>query len=285
MPKEKRTVCYDAELEIEAYRFEGIMQKFPNHFHDYYVIGFIEAGRRLLVCKNREYIIHPGDITIFNPGDVHSCEQLDGGALDYRCLNIQADAMERMMLDITGRSHLPRFKRPVLPQSELAASLCELHRMIMEEEQGFNKEELALLVIGQLVQEEGEWASASCGGEPDSGWSTVCAYLNAQYSTAVSLDGISSLAGMSKYHFVRSFTRSMGITPYCYLQAVRIGRAKELLEQGMPPGETAQLTGFGDQSHFTHTFKRLIGLTPRQYMRIFSTEAARLPVIQGGNHD
>ncbi|MNP72972.1 putative response regulatory protein [compost metagenome] len=90
---------------------------------------------------------------------------------------------------------------------------------------------------------------------------------------------------MSKYHFLRSFTRSMGITPYCYLQAVRIGRAKQLLEQGLSPADTAQQTGFGDQSHFTHTFKKLIGLTPGQYARIFSCGPARQPVLQGGRHD
>ena len=31
---------------IEACRFEGIVQPFPSHFHEYYVIGFVEKGRR-----------------------------------------------------------------------------------------------------------------------------------------------------------------------------------------------------------------------------------------------
>ena len=33
MKKEIRTVVYDDELRIEAYRFEGIVQPFPSHFH------------------------------------------------------------------------------------------------------------------------------------------------------------------------------------------------------------------------------------------------------------
>jgi len=41
MDNEKRTVCFDNDLKIEAYHFEGIMQKFPNHFHEHYVIGFV----------------------------------------------------------------------------------------------------------------------------------------------------------------------------------------------------------------------------------------------------
>ena len=57
MKKEARTVVYDDELHIEAYRFEGIVQPFPNHFHEYYVIGFMEDGERILSCKNQEYTI------------------------------------------------------------------------------------------------------------------------------------------------------------------------------------------------------------------------------------
>ena len=69
MKKEIRTVVYDDELHIEAYRFEGIVQPFPNHFHEYYVIGFVEEGQRVLSCKSKEYIIDKGSIVIFNPGD------------------------------------------------------------------------------------------------------------------------------------------------------------------------------------------------------------------------
>src|SRR6476469_6627281 len=57
MTREVRTVVFDTDLQLEAYQFEGIMQKFPNHFHDYYVIGFIEQGKRHLVCNNEEYIL------------------------------------------------------------------------------------------------------------------------------------------------------------------------------------------------------------------------------------
>ena len=46
MKKESRTIIFDNELNIEAYSFKGVMQKFPNHFHKHYVIGFIERGER-----------------------------------------------------------------------------------------------------------------------------------------------------------------------------------------------------------------------------------------------
>ena len=69
MKREVRTVVFDTDLQLEAYQFQGIMQKFPNHFHDYYVIGFIEQGKRHLVCNNQEYVLNTGDMIIFNPHD------------------------------------------------------------------------------------------------------------------------------------------------------------------------------------------------------------------------
>ena len=52
MKKETRTVVYDDELRIEAYHFEGIVQPFPSHFHEHYVIGFVEKGERILSCRD-----------------------------------------------------------------------------------------------------------------------------------------------------------------------------------------------------------------------------------------
>lgn len=84
MRKEIRTAVYDEELQIEAYRFEGIVQLFPSHFHKYYVVGFVEKGERSLSCRNQEYTIGRGDIVLFNPSDSHACSQTDNGTLDYR---------------------------------------------------------------------------------------------------------------------------------------------------------------------------------------------------------
>ena len=84
MKKETRTAVYDEELRIEAYRFEGIVQPFPNHFHGHYVIGFVEAGQRVLFCRDREYALEKGSILLFNPGDSHACLQSGGETFVYR---------------------------------------------------------------------------------------------------------------------------------------------------------------------------------------------------------
>ena len=54
--RDRRHIYYDHDLKIEAYQLRGIVQKFPNHFHEYYVIGFIKGGRRHLQCKGQESV-------------------------------------------------------------------------------------------------------------------------------------------------------------------------------------------------------------------------------------
>ena len=269
MEQETRTVKYDTELKVEAYSFKGIMQKFPNHFHDYYVIGFIESGERCLSCKNREYTIEPGDLLLFNPRDNHTCEQIDGRTLDYRCINVHPETMSKAAFEITGKDYLPYFSPAVIFHSELASLLRELHMIIMEEEKDFRKEEIFFFLLEQLIKEFSEKGIEQSGPEENRETKIICNYLEKNYMKNITLDELSGLTGLSKYYLLRSFTKQKGISPYRYLETIRIDRAKKLLEQGVLPIEAALQTGFADQSHFSNFFKKFIGLTPKQYMNIF----------------
>jgi len=269
MSNETRTVCFDRDLNIEAYNFKGIMQKFPNHFHEYYVIGFIESGQRYLSCKNKEYTIKTGDLNLFNPRDNHTCKQIDGRTLDYRCINIKPNVMRKFTLEITGEDYLPYFTENVLFHNDLVSSLRELHLMIMQEEKDFKKEEILLLIVEQLIAEYSHSVAVVASKQPKAEIKVVCDFLENNYMKNITLNDLSDLTGISKYYLLRSFTKQKGISPYSYLETIRISNAKKFLEQQIAPIDVALQTGFTDQSHFTNFFKKLIGLTPKQYMNIF----------------
>lgn len=275
MQNETRTVCFDTDLNIEAYNFKGIMQKFPNHFHEYYVIGFIESGQRYLSCKNKEYIIETGDLILFNPRDNHTCKQIDGRRLDYRCINIEPDVMKKFALEITGEDYLPYFTESVLFHNDLVASLRELHLMIMQEQKDFKKEEMLLIIIEQLIVEYSNAIAPVAPLQTNVEIKVVCDYLEKNYMKNIKLNDLSTLTGLSKYYLLHSFTKQKGISPYSYLETIRISKAKKFLEQGITPIDVALQTGFTDQSHFTNFFKKLIGLTPKQYMNIFIEKYGR----------
>ncbi|HFL2396823.1 TPA: helix-turn-helix domain-containing protein, partial [Clostridioides difficile] len=249
--------------------FKGIMQKFPNHFHEHYVIGFIEKGQRYLSCKNKEYTTSTGDLLLFNPFDSHTCEQIDDKVLDYRCINIKPEIMKKTVFEITGKNYLPKFNQPVIFRSELVPLLQELHYIIMEEELDFKKEELFFFLIEQLIEEHTEPNLQSNLENTNIEIQAVCDYLENNYAEHIVLDELSTIAGMNKYSLLRNFTKLKGITPYRYLENIRVNKAKKLLEKGVEPIDAAIQTGFVDQSHFTNFFKNFIGLTPKQYQNIF----------------
>lgn len=274
MKKEVRTIVYDEDLRLEAYRFEGIMQPFPNHFHEYYVVGFVEGGERRLSCKNREYAVGPGDMLLFCPGESHACVQNDGGALDYRAFNIPQETMLDLAQELTGRRTLPGFARNVFCDREAACYLRPLHDMIMVGDAEFEKEEYLLLLLRRLLQRYGQALEDGvpvCRDEIE----RACAFMEEHYAGRLALAQICGYAGLSKSTLLRAFTKEKGVTPYRYLENIRIGAAKKLLEQGVPPAEAALQTGFSDQSHFTNYFTRFIGLSPGVYRDIFSDKGGK----------
>lgn len=268
MRKEIKTIVYDEKLRIEAYRFEGIVQPFPNHFHEYYVIGFVEAGERALSCRNREYALKPGAVVLFNPGDNHACVQTDERTWDYRGLNISKETMRDLAEEVTGRRELPGFSQPVIYDGEVTCYLRPLHEMVMAESEEFEKEEHLLFLLSLLFQRYArpfETCVPQCREEVE----RACAFIEEHYAERIYLDELCRQAGLSKSTLLRAFTRDKGVTPYRYLENVRIGEAKKLLEQGVSPLEAAARTGFSDQSHFTNYFSRFIGLAPGVYRSIW----------------
>ncbi len=125
MKQTRRTTVYDPALGIEAYRLQGFPRPFPPHFHDYYVIGYVEAGTRRMVCGGQAWTVRRGDLLVFQPGEVHACVQAGRGSLSYRGLNVPPAVMEHLAGELTGAAAPPRFSPPVLTDPEAAGcGLC-----------------------------------------------------------------------------------------------------------------------------------------------------------------
>lgn len=268
MKKEVRTICYDEALQLEAYRLEGIVQPFPNHFHEYYVVGFMKAGARYLSCKNNEYTLHQEDIVLFNPEDNHTCAQSGNEPLHYLGINISKATMLHLAEEVTGERKLPIFSETVVSDSELSCYIQELHEMIVRGSGEFEKEEALLLMVSLLLNRYSqpfEDSTLECRKEIED----TCALIQAHFAEPISLEQLCDCAGLSKSALLRAFTKAKGMTPYRYLQTVRIEASKKLLEQGATLIEAAVRTGFSDQSHFTKFFGMFIGLAPGVYRDIF----------------
>ncbi len=268
MKKEKRTVVYDESLRIEACRFEGIVQPFPNHFHEHYVIGFVENGERCLSCRNTDYMAGQGSIVLFNPGDNHACVQSDNGTLDYRSFNISKEIMLDLAEEVTGKRELPGFSKNVIYDDEVICCLRPLHEMVMNGNSGFGKEENFLFLLSSLIKNYSQ-PFKSCIPECRQEIEKACTFMEQHFTEHIYLDQICYQTGLSKSTLLRAFTKSKGITPYRYLETIRINKAKKLLSNGISLLDTAIRTGFFDQSHFTNYFTSFTGLAPGVYREIF----------------
>lgn len=267
--REERQVYYDEVLEIEAYALRGVVQKFPKHFHGYYVLGFIEGGKRRLWCKGKEYELHAGDFILFNPRDNHCCAPVGAEALEYRAINVPIEVMRRAAREIAERAYTPHFIQTVARQSDLAQALGALWRAIVENAPGMEREEAFFFLIEQVLREYAAPFEELEVSRPDGQVQALCKYIEAHFAENITLDALAARTNFGKSYLLRSFTKQVGISPYRYLLTVRLDRAKGLLEEGVVPVEVAQRTGFADQSHFSNFFKECIGLTPKQYQRIF----------------
>ena len=73
-------------------------------------------------------------------------------------------------------------------------------------------------------------------------------------------------AGLSQYHFIRTFKKETGFTPHEYLVNTRLATARYLLKNTrLPVKDICFNTGFSCESVFCSAFKQHQGMTPAQY--------------------
>ncbi|GJM78863.1 hypothetical protein HMSSN139_13590 [Paenibacillus sp. HMSSN-139] len=91
-------------------------------------------------------------------------------------------------------------------------------------------------------------------------------FIESHYARMVSIDQLSEQVSLSKYHLIRQFSASTGLTPGAYLTRVRIEKAMELLRGTSLNIETiAGQIGYSSGSYLIKAFRSLTGLTPGEF--------------------
>ena len=139
MEKSIKTVQF-LNFDIEIFFFKGKVSPFPNHFHKYYVIGFIKNGCRNLICNNKKYTLKKGCILLLNPNDTHSCNSFNEDIFEYFGININEELMKKITGHIFNKEFLPRFLKNVVYEENLFQNL------------NFEKEENILPMIFYLIK-------------------------------------------------------------------------------------------------------------------------------------
>jgi transcriptional regulator GlxA family with amidase domain len=90
----------------------------------------------------------------------------------------------------------------------------------------------------------------------------------------VSLAAMATAAGLERRTLLRRFANATGMSPIEYCRAVRIARARELLEGGdTSQKQIAQSLGYKDVAAFARVFRKAVGSAPGAYRKRFGLNA------------
>jgi len=93
-------------------------------------------------------------------------------------------------------------------------------------------------------------------------------YLHESVGRRISLEEVSREACISRYHLHRAFRRVFRLTPHAYVTALRLNRARSLLQSGRPVTDVAMDIGFTSVSAFTRLFRSRYGVPPSSVPKI-----------------
>ena len=92
-------------------------------------------------------------------------------------------------------------------------------------------------------------------------------FIDKHFADNINLDDIAGKAFFSKFHFIRLFKTIYGRTPNQYLASVRIKKAKQLLQKGLPVTQVCIAVGFASPSSFNRLFKKNTGSQPSSFIK------------------
>ncbi|MBI9080543.1 MAG: AraC family transcriptional regulator [Pseudodesulfovibrio sp.] len=242
---------------------------FCKHSHTAYSIGLIETGRTSFFLDGAVHNAVAGQIALINPGAVHACNpDLDSG-MTYLMFYVDTSWFETLAAEVgVGETGLPHFASPVVDDPDLLDRWRALHTAITDGAERLEKETLLVQGLADLILRHAEVGVTHLPAGNEGAVLMVKEHLAANLTEKVSLDVLSEMACLSRYHLLRVFQDAMGLPPHAYQNQLRVELGKRLLSRGTPISQVAVEAGFVDQSHFSRVFKQYTGATPRQYQTV-----------------
>lgn len=253
-------------MAVVDYRCEAAPGERPfTESHRAFSLSYVRKGSFGCESAGRSFDLVAGSLLVGHPGDEYMCTH--DHVCGDECLSFQftpavADALG-------GRPEAWRAgATPPLPGLMV---LGELAQAAADGNSDVGVDEVGLLLAARFLElASGETRRAPVAQARDRRRAVeVALWIDEQAHEAIDLESAATEAGLSPFHFLRLFTRVLGVTPHQYLVRARLRRAARLLaEDERPITDVAYDVGFGDLSNFVRTFHRAAHLSPRDFRRL-----------------
>jgi len=261
------TTLYAGEsLSVHHYRCTaGPHDKPFVEVHPRHSISYVCAGSFGCVTLGAEHQLVAGAVLIGRPGQEYMATHEHHGCGD-ECLSVKLSPglADELRLGRGGLAALPPLPEVMLLGEQVRAADAAL----------LFAQKVAALASGK----SNDHATPSAGERRRAVEAAL--WLERNLAEAVGLEDAARQAGLSPFHFLRVFRRTLGVTPHQYLLRSRLRQAARRLAEGdQPITEVAFDCGFGDLSNFVRTFRRAAGASPRAFRR--GTRADRKNLQEG----
>jgi|SRR5215471_8898036 len=235
----------------------------PPHWHEEYSIGVSLRGGLAFDYKGAKHAAPNGVISCIAPGEVHNAYSSGEADWEFVGMLIPAAAVREILNSSECGSALPDIPRRIVADRRLARRLTYLHARLMGSGDVLARQSGSLMALADFFRRHttARFPAVRGAAEPDR-VRRVRELIHCRFAETIPLALLAAEAGLSPYHFLRTFRASVGMTPHAYQTQIRVIEAKHRLAGGAAPAEAAAACGFCDQSHMARQFKRAECVTP-----------------------
>ena len=257
---------------VEGHNYRGM--------HSHVAIEIVEMRSGILhCCINDDTIeMHPGQLLFINSNTVHrlysenaeiSYLHFDAGLLEGNKNNDALSMIYAFISHIKAKAYLLLSDNKEM--TELLQKIYARYNNTAKESRWYLKAYLYELVGFMYAQSF--VAPSSISKEQLKKIEKTVGYIDANYTTAITLDDICEAAEYNKYTICHTFKEVTGSTIFEYINFLRTHCAAEKLRKTRNSVlEIATACGFSSATYFNSVFKNFFGCSPSVYRKLLTEE-------------
>ena len=229
--------------------------------HEVHSLAYVRKGSFGYRARGRTFELVAGSILVGRPGDEYVCTH-DHHVCGDECMSFQ---LAPATVEAIGAA-AATWRVGVLPPLPQLMVLGELAQAVVDGRSDLGLDEVGCLIASRFVQHQSRTRKKQSANDPRAVRAAL--WIDAHSHEPIGLEDAAREAGLSPYHFLRQFSKALGVTPHQYLVRLRLRHAARLLAaRERSVTDIALDVGFGDVSNFVRSFRRAAGVSPRRFSR------------------